>query len=778
MAAAETVCCCDAVGEFLWCGHTDGAVSVRAPRTNRVVDCRYWRRRQVHKGPPPYPSAIAALPGGKEVWVGFSDGRLLTVCPVSRAEQEGLNAHVGRINRILPHHRWVFTASDDTKIHRYEPGTASDPRPRRTLTCGDGATAHSMPVVSLVGHGDVLLSAALDQTAKVWSCVTGNCLLTLSLGCGIRAPGTGGLPIQEIDARLEELASQVAALQLKDGSQHYAHLLPEALHVTALPKRPQLPRSPAPTPTPRRRAVPALTAPSSPARRGRRGDELMPVPVVTPVATPRAAARSRPMSAPRRHPPSAAASAPQRRSRSRTATSAAGRTPRSPAASTAATRTPRAGLFTPPAPAGAPHASAPTPQLAADPPTPQLPAGPPGVKVVNGEHTVEARVADLCVVSSPPGVTATASAQSGSGPVGVALEIPPGATRTDAPVCVRLASRSRSPVRSAVAPPALVAQSQLQASAAQLRLRHAKRVWTLRLRTELRTLRRAWRLLAAAAERRQPEPRRVAALMQSMSNAGLIARYWPRLLAAAARKRRAVTARRGSGISGREQAPPTAPLRGWDGRTVRAPRKAEGHGDGGADLLVVEIRLPPASPPPPSLTLLAPLSILLEGHPPAPRRHLPELLAELRALRVEAVLCCDPDELSAVGVLQAADEDTQVLQHLTARPRAGASRRTRVLGRDRGRVLHVEDDLSQVEELIADRTVVVETEGDCLLRLRSVVRAVVLSVGVEPQRPAMTVQESLRRCLALRESPRPPPNAPHAAVLLLPADSADPQRRM
>eukprot|EP01062_Namystynia_karyoxenos_P040258 TRINITY_DN29376_c0_g1_i1.p1 TRINITY_DN29376_c0_g1~~TRINITY_DN29376_c0_g1_i1.p1 ORF type:complete len:814 (+),score=174.05 TRINITY_DN29376_c0_g1_i1:79-2442(+) len=774
---AETVTCCDAVGEFLWCGHRDGGVSVRVPKTNTVVDCRWWRRRGEggpFKGPPPHPTAMAALPGDTEVWVGYSDGRLLAVCAETREVRGGVNAHVGRINRILPHRDWTFTASDDTKVHRYARGDQGDPRPKRVFTCGQsGGGEHTMPVVALSAHSDVLLSAALDQTAKVWSCLSGACIVTLALGFGVRPAADGGVPaLEEVDLRLEELTQQVAALRLRDGSQRFAHLLPEALHVTPPARRPALPRSTAGSPTAAGGGAKRRSAPVQRAARPEPASGPTPpaggTPRISPPAPTTTTARAstsphwQPVLSPHRPAPPRAGTSPPR-----------------PPAHPELARTPQRQRRKAPTPrqrrcvrrAAAAPAAAHMPLCAA--PVMRAPAPAPAAAAVAAAAAAAERYR---AAASPSAHTGPAASKRPAGisppraPAGpcayeLRLSVPPGASapREEISVCFSPSGERvalGAPPRRGGAP------------------RAAARAWSLQLRTELRLLRRAWGRLAAPVERRLPENARVARLMQGISHAALLSRCWAHLAAAAAARRNRASAGAGAprAVSGTEPSPPrpritaAAPPRGCIG----AP----------APPTVVELRLPPPTGPAPVLTLLVSSRVLLAGidrggDAPQPRAGLGGLLAALAALQVEVVLWDDGADGAGeeqFAVLRRADERTQVCGLLAARRGPAAGRELRVLARESDRLLFVEEDPSELSPSTAPAAVCVERAegaGDTgtLAALGEVVGELAAAAGRGP-RAAVPVAAALPRCELLRRREAMAPGGGYVWLYSLPPVAA------
>eukprot|EP00754_Rhynchopus_humris_P006117 Rhum_TRINITY_DN12990_c1_g1::Rhum_TRINITY_DN12990_c1_g1_i1::g.55893::m.55893 len=220
----DSVTCTEAVGHLLWCGHSDGSTTIRDPRHATVVDVLRFRRLHGSPADAAAPACMLHVPDMQTVWVGYSDGRVLTVSEHDHEVLGGTNAHVGPVRHMIKHGDWVFSCSDDTFIYRY---SAYDEQPVRQLAL----EGHTAPVRGLCSSGSVLLSVSLDQTARIWGCADGAVVTVLSF----TASASDGQA--EVLARLHALCETVSGMDVTELTRHYQHLLPDVLKVTSPSRR-------------------------------------------------------------------------------------------------------------------------------------------------------------------------------------------------------------------------------------------------------------------------------------------------------------------------------------------------------------------------------------------------------------------------------------------------------------------------------------------------------------------------------------------------------------
>ncbi|KAJ9448472.1 hypothetical protein DIPPA_64953 [Diplonema papillatum] len=215
LPSIDSVTCAEAVGNLLWCGHDDGRISIREPTANKLLEIRQFRRHSTAIQTP-FPTCLATIIGDDEeaVWVGYSDGQIAVVDEHSLEVLGTTNAHVDQVTFLIQHGEYVFSASDDSFIHRYRAG---DLKPAKNLTLKE----HKGPVKCLASTGEVLLSAGLDMNAVVWSAEKGSPIMCLSFDTSPSEPQSDRL------SKLHQLCDRIADLKLSDGSKYYQHLLPD-----------------------------------------------------------------------------------------------------------------------------------------------------------------------------------------------------------------------------------------------------------------------------------------------------------------------------------------------------------------------------------------------------------------------------------------------------------------------------------------------------------------------------------------------------------------------
>ena len=159
--------CLEVVGHNVWTGDRSGKISIRKARTGELVTtihpkggANVWCIRLVRQ------RAVSA----GHVWVGLSNGGILTYDSVTNQLLDHFQKHTGGIYQIITHNSRVYTCSNDTTIIEFR---SSDHKALRQFS------GHKSYVRCMVAAGATLITGCDDNDIRIWDISTGQTTVTV-----------------------------------------------------------------------------------------------------------------------------------------------------------------------------------------------------------------------------------------------------------------------------------------------------------------------------------------------------------------------------------------------------------------------------------------------------------------------------------------------------------------------------------------------------------------------------------------------------------------------